>query len=78
MQVEQLERRDARETYDIIREITGKKIAYRGEIIKSRDGNLTDMDERELRCKEYVQDLFDDKRRDPLEVRGEMGGLESW
>ena len=61
--------------HNIIREITGKKRAYRGEIIKSRDGNLlTDGDEVVLRWKEYVQELFDDNRGDAPEVRGDMEG----
>ena len=40
LHAEQMEGRDSREMFDIIREITGKKRAYRGEIIKDRDANL--------------------------------------
>ena len=75
LQAEQLEGRDTREMHNIVREISGKKRAYRGEIIKSRDGNLlTDWDEVVLRWKEYVQELFDENRGDAPEVRGDMEG----
>ena len=40
VQAEQPEGRDTREMHNIIREITGKNIAYTEEIIKSRDGLL--------------------------------------
>ena len=75
LQAEELDGRDTREMYNIIREITGKKRAYRGEIIKSRDGNLlTDIDEVVERWREYVLELFDDNRGDAPELRGEMEG----
>ena len=34
LQVEQLEGTDSKKMFDLIREVTGKKKAYRGEIIK--------------------------------------------
>ena len=40
MQAEQLKGRDSKEMFEIITEITGKKRAYRGEIIKDTNGNL--------------------------------------
>ena len=76
-ELELLDGRDTRAMFEIVREITGEKRAFRGEIVTDRGGNiLTDKEDVSRRWKEYVEELFDDERGERPVMEGELGGPE--
>merc|ERR1712074_422624 len=69
--------RDTRAMFEIVREITGEKRAFRGQIVTDRSGNiLTAMEDVSRRWKEYVEEIFDDERGHRPVMEGELEGPE--
>ena len=76
-EIEELDGRDTRAMFEIVREITGEKRAFRGQIVTDRSGNiLTAMEDVSRRWKEYVEELFDDQRGERPVLEGELEGPE--